>query len=140
MKRALILLSSALVLAVGAHLPKDAKLDYDAAVFAGTGGPYAAPPRAARPVTAYPPCRPGRGDDRCIQLYERRVRIAIERRRAAAQPAMGGPNDAPYPACSRLITDECVQHFDRAPRADPPARPRRGAPASDPAEARTPGI
>lgn len=25
------------------------------------------------PVTAYPPCRPGRGDDRCIQLYERGV-------------------------------------------------------------------
>ena len=31
-----------------------------------TGGPI-------EPVTAYPPCRPGRGDDRCIQLYERGV-------------------------------------------------------------------
>ena len=42
------------------------------------GGPYepamtrtAMPARAA---TDYPPCSPGPGDDRCIQLYERGVR------------------------------------------------------------------
>jgi hypothetical protein len=28
----------------------------------------------ARTMTDYPPCRPGPGDDRCIQLYERGVR------------------------------------------------------------------
>lgn len=33
---------------------------------AGMGGPDEA-------LTGYPPCRPGRGDDRCIQLYERGV-------------------------------------------------------------------
>jgi hypothetical protein len=31
-------------------------------------------PRA--PATSYPPCRPGHGDDNCIQLYERGVRTA----------------------------------------------------------------
>ena len=31
-----------------------------------SGGPI-------EPMSAYPPCRPGRGDDRCIQLYERGV-------------------------------------------------------------------
>jgi len=33
--------------------------------------------RSAMPVRAatdYPPCSPGPGDDRCIQLYERGVR------------------------------------------------------------------
>ena len=133
MRKSLVLLSSALVLAVGAAVPeKKTELAYDPAVFTGMGGPLV--PAAS----AYPPCRPGRGDDRCIQLYERRVRDALPRR---PRPAMGGPTDAPYPACSRLITDECVQLFDRAPRrADPPARPRRRAPAADPSEARTPGI
>ncbi len=42
---------------------------------AAVGGPYEpALTRAAMPaptVGAYPPCRPGPGDDRCIQLYER---------------------------------------------------------------------
>jgi hypothetical protein len=42
------------------------------------GGPYEpAMTRSAMPVRAaaeYPPCSPGPGDDRCIQLYERGVR------------------------------------------------------------------
>ena len=42
---------------------------------AGIGGPYeAAAPLVSRPATRhYPPCRPGPGDDNCIQLYERGV-------------------------------------------------------------------
>jgi len=36
---------------------------------AGVGGPEEA-------TTDYPPCRPGRGDDRCIQLYEVKARRA----------------------------------------------------------------
>jgi hypothetical protein len=40
------------------------------------GGPYEATavtraPMPAPTVGAYPPCSPGPGDDRCIQLYER---------------------------------------------------------------------
>jgi hypothetical protein len=51
----------------------------------------------AGPVT-YRPCRPGRGDDRCIQLYERGVRASyarwLDQRGAGDAPtqvAMGGP-------------------------------------------------
>ena len=42
---------------------------------AGVGGPYeSVQPIASRPATKdYPPCRPGPGDDSCIQLYERGV-------------------------------------------------------------------
>jgi hypothetical protein len=133
MRKSPILLSSFLLLAVGAAVPKgDAKLAYDPA--AATGGPYEAiPPGDVANVSGYPPCS-RTVTDRCIQLYERRVRAALPRR---AQPAMGGPIEgtAEYPHCSRLITDECVQLFDRAPR---PARaPRRPEP---PREASTPGI
>ena len=40
--------------------------------------PGAAPLDPPAPVT-YRPCRPGRGDDRCIQLYERGVRASYAR-------------------------------------------------------------
>ena len=39
-----------------------------AASYTGVGGPL-----EAVDTSAYPPCRPGPGDDRCIQLYERGV-------------------------------------------------------------------
>jgi len=35
----------------------------DSGAFTGVGGPL-------EERTGYPPCRPGRGDDECIQLYE----------------------------------------------------------------------
>lgn len=42
---------------------------------AAMGGPYEPvmtdAPRPAPTAGDYPPCRPGPGDDRCIQLYER---------------------------------------------------------------------
>ena len=144
MKKPLILLAACLTLAVAAK-PGAPKLGYDSSVFAGSGGPYVeVPGEAGTPPRTYRPCRPGRGDDNCIQLYERRVRAALPRTalRPAPRPAIGGPIEGPasYPACSRVITDECVQLFDRSPRRAPPAR--RAAPArrAPQAEANTPGI
>jgi len=138
MRKRLILVSAGLLLAVGAAGPKEeAWLDYDPAV--GTGGPYeAVSAREPVNVSAYPPCS-RTVTDRCIQLYERRVRAALAPR--PPRPAMGGPIEgrAGYPHCSRLITDECVQLFDRNPRPAPASRARRAPPrARDGAE--TPGI
>lgn len=58
-----------------------------------------------RPATAnYPACEPGPGDDRCIQLYEPGVRVALANWTGttggfagdgAVQTAMGGPDDEP---------------------------------------------
>jgi hypothetical protein len=39
-----------------------------AATYTGMGGPL-----EEVDTSAYPPCSPGPGDDRCIQLYERGV-------------------------------------------------------------------
>lgn len=58
--------------------------------------PTSASPEAG-PLT-YRPCRPGPGDDRCIQLYERGVRAsyaAWQRHGGARRLAMGGPDEAP---------------------------------------------
>ena len=48
------------------------------------------------PVT-YRACRPGRGDDRCIQLYERGVRASyaawLRGQRDGERMAMGGPEE-----------------------------------------------
>ena len=149
MKKPLILFAACLTLAVAAK-PGSRKLDYDSSVFGASGGSaYAqaqAPAVAAVPAApAYRPCRPGRGDDNCIQLYEGRVRAAYAPRAAAARPAIGGPIEgvADYPHCSRVITDECIQYFDRTPyRAR--ATTRRAAPSRRPAAARgdenTPGL
>jgi hypothetical protein len=49
----------------------------------GMGGPDEA--------QGYPACRPGRGDDRCIQLYERGVHQRLAAWKASDGPAMGGP-------------------------------------------------
>ena len=45
-------------------------------------------------AAAYPPCRPGAGDDHCIQLYERGVRAQLaewNRSASGSETAMGGP-------------------------------------------------
>jgi hypothetical protein len=87
----------------------------------------------------YPPCS-RTVTDRCIQLYERGVRtsanLALNERlgmtnRAAA---MGGPYEptgdaspggaaawprtsrSDYPACSRTVTDRCIQLYERRVR------------------------
>ena len=76
----------------------------------------------ATPIT-YQPCRPGPGDDRCIQLYERGVRASyagwLRRHGVEAAPvqvAMGGPDEAGAPR-SRA-------HRQRHERAPGPARHR----------------
>jgi hypothetical protein len=64
---------------------------------AGDGSVRPTPGATAGPAT-YRPCRPGPGDDNCIQLYERGVRASYagwRRQRGAdeapARLAMGGP-------------------------------------------------
>ncbi len=87
----------------------------------------------------YPPCSKT-VTDRCIQLYERGVatetNLALNRRLGSgAELAMGGPIEplpydrkamtsvAPraasgdYPPCTRLITDRCIQLYERGVRA-----------------------
>lgn len=88
MKRVLVLAFAAPFILIGAAYPETAKL---------ATGPETSDPAGA-PVT-YRPCRPGPGDDRCIQLYERGVRAAYARwlrdRGHASPPtqvaAVGGP-------------------------------------------------
>jgi len=89
MKKLPVLAISAPLLLIGAAHPD----------LAARHDPAAAHPVAATagPVT-YRPCRPGAGDDRCIQLYERGVRASYARwlreRRGGeqiAQAAVGGP-------------------------------------------------
>jgi hypothetical protein len=91
MNKVFVLALSAPLLLVGAAYPKFQK---DEAVMAE---PSEAMVEA--PVT-YRPCRPGPGDDRCIQLYERGVRAAYARwlrdhdvESPRTQVAMGGPDE-----------------------------------------------
>jgi hypothetical protein len=83
------------MLLIGAAYPKADKVDPAEAMFAPTAGPL-----------TYRPCRPGPGDDRCIQLYERGVRAAYARwqRERGPEPrrrevaAVGGPLEDAGPA------------------------------------------
>ncbi|WP_129792500.1 hypothetical protein [Sphingosinicella sp. CPCC 101087] len=66
---------------------------------AGDGGARAAADATDRSAS-YRPCRPGPGDDNCIQLYERGVRASyagwLRQRGADEAPtrlAMGGPTE-----------------------------------------------
>lgn len=72
---------------------------WDGAKHGGMGGPEEA-------VESYPPCDPGRGDDRCIQLYERGVATALAQWKsgADADAAMGGPFE-PAPATGKEQAD-----------------------------------
>lgn len=54
--------------AVDSALGESAADEGAAATYTGMGGPL-----EEVAATSYPPCRPGPGDDRCIQLYERGV-------------------------------------------------------------------
>jgi hypothetical protein len=97
MNRVLVLAVAAPLVMIGAADPKGTKLA-DGAETAAT---------ADAPIT-YRPCRPGPGDDRCIQLYERGVRASYARwlrdrghGPAPAQvAAVGGPVE-PAPAPRR---------------------------------------
>ncbi len=97
MNKVLVLAFAAPLVLIGAADPKGIKL--------ADGAETVAP--ADAPIT-YRPCRPGPGDDRCIQLYERGVRASYARwlrdrghRPAPAQvAAVGGPVE-PAPAARR---------------------------------------
>ena len=88
MKNVLPIAIAAPMLLIGAAYPSDKDDGYRPAAA------MAPAPEAA----TYRPCRPGPGDDRCIQLYERGVRASYARwlrdrglERAPTQVAMGGP-------------------------------------------------
>jgi hypothetical protein len=62
-----------------------ASTDTGGATATAMGGPFEA-------AADYPPCRPGPGDDRCIQLYERGVGQSLAMAKGAeSNVAMGGP-------------------------------------------------
>ena len=91
MNRVVVLALAAPLLLVGAAYPKGNKAE----------AMIDEPPveMVEGPVT-YRPCRPGPGDDRCIQLYERGVRASYARwlrDRRSGEPrtevAMGGPDE-----------------------------------------------
>ena len=131
MKKSLVIIASALLLAVAAA--GSDRLRYDSSVFADTGGPGGGP-RAVR--VEYPPCVPGVREDRCIQLYERGVKRSYQRWLAAhgrggEQVAARGPTRArAYPACRGRNDDRCEQRAGRHARALRHARGTRHARAT----------
>lgn len=115
MKKSLIIIASALVLAVGAA--STGRLRYDSTVFADSGQPVGG---ARTTRLEYPPCIKGVREDRCIQLYERGVRRSYQRWLAAngrpsVQTAAAGPARA-YRPCRGRRDDNCQQQAHRTPR------------------------
>ena len=127
MNKSLIVAASALVFAVGAADKSSPKLAYDGSVFdysyEGMGGPDEGLDEVDVAAVTYRPCRPGPGDDRCIQLYERGVRSAYaawlrdaETGKPADRTAVGGPIErrTGYPPCRRgRADDRCIQLYER---------------------------
>ncbi len=92
MAKVLVLALSAPLLLIGAAYPPDKP--------GGHAVGYDDREEMAEAPVTYRPCRPGPGDDRCIQLYERGVRTAYARwlrdhRDDADETrvAMGGPHE-----------------------------------------------
>jgi hypothetical protein len=124
MRKSLIVIASALILAVAAATHD--RLRYDSTVFTDvriTGGQRTA-------QVEYPPCVKGVREDRCIQLYERGVRRSYQR--WLAQNGRGGQQVASaqgagrraYRACRGRGDDRCQQRASvrRASRSARPAR------------------
>lgn len=115
MKKVLALAFTAPLLLIGAALPEAAT--ELAAV--------SAPAQAAAGPTRYQPCRPGPGDDRCIQLYERGVRASYARwlrnqgpTERATRVAMGGPVEPRGTRPARQASAEnCVNPADQSGEA-----------------------
>ena len=110
MKKMLALAFTAPLLLIGAALP-DTAADLASA---------SAPAQAAAAPARYQPCRPGPGDDRCIQLYERGVRASYARwlrqgaTERATQVAMGGPVEPRTTRPRRQASAEnCVNPTDQ---------------------------
>ena len=131
MNRLLVLALGAPMILIGAAYPEKIK-NIDA---------HPAPPLEQEAARTYPPCRPGAGDDRCIQLYERGVRAAYARWQRehgdaqASRVAMGGPmedEDAARPRRRHYAAhrpDRCADPHHReaprhqGPRHEPPRHP-----------------
>ena len=113
MKKVLAVAFTAPLLLIGAALP-DAAMDS-----------ASAPAQAAATPARYQPCRPGPGDDRCIQLYERGVRASYARwlrddgaTGRATQVAMGGPVEPRGRRPPRQASAEnCVNPTDQSGEA-----------------------
>lgn len=127
MNRLLVLALGAPMVLIGAAYPEKMK--------EAEGADLAHPPLEAPVAASYRPCRPGRGDDRCIQLYERGVRAAYARwqRDKGIEPdrqqvAMGGPIEQAAPRHSRRRhyamhgAERCPDPVRHSPRR--PDRPR----------------
>ena len=110
MAKVLALAVSAPLLLIGAAYPENKP---------GTAPMAYSDPVAEAPIT-YRPCRPGPGDDHCIQLYEPGVRAAYARwlrdhreRQPATEVAMGGPVEQPGHPPRRRHEDSperCIEH------------------------------
>jgi hypothetical protein len=108
--------------------------------WAGMGGPYeevygdGSINLTPRPATAnYPPCTPGPGDDRCIQLYEPGVRTQLSQWNqptgglsGSAQVGMGGPYEDAYTAGHTSVTYDGVGGPDETRTGYPPCQPGPG--------------
>lgn len=106
MKKSLVIIASALLVAVGAA--NHDRLRYDSTVFADARTPSGA--RAVR--VEYPPCIKGVREDRCIQLYERGMRRSYARWLAAHGRGDRLAAHAPartYRACRGRNDDRCQQ-------------------------------
>ena len=129
MRKSPILLSCALLLAVGAAAPKQrAQLSYDPGV--AMGGPYeAVATGGVANVSGYPPCS-RTVTDRCIQLHERGVRTAAnlaKNRRLGPEQGVATATAAPAPRaaapvrlarndyrrCSHGTRRGCYQRYER---------------------------
>jgi len=119
---------------------------------AGMGGPDEPLATAAtteltpRPATQnYPPCDPGPGDDRCIQLYEPGVRAQLASWNEptgglldhSATTAMGGPyepveDDAALAATADAESDTQLAHHSAAAAVGGPVEARSGYPPCAP--------
>jgi len=79
----------------------------DAGPWAGQGGPM-------EDVQAYPACSPGRGDDRCIQLYEtggrKNLMASAGDTPLSRQLAMGGPFEPAASASGKTETPAAEDH------------------------------
>lgn len=125
MRKSLIVIASALILAVAAATHE--RLRYDSTVFA-EATPDRRAPRAAQ--MDYPPCVRGVREDRCIQLYERGVRRSYERWLAengrgsrVAEAPRTGPRS--YRPCRSRDDDRCQQRAGTSRVAARPAPANR---------------
>lgn len=136
MNKSLVVIASALLLAVGAAGTQ--RLRYDATVFAGAEQVSSAVGRRAAQVE-YPPCVRGVREDRCIQLYERGVRRSYARWLAAhgVRQAAAAPGMRRYRPCRSRTDDNCRQVARvRSARAARRAAPARAVAARSAARAR----